>query len=36
MPVALVDNQEEAAFGAAVTALAAVERLSLTEWLGLS
>lgn len=36
MPVALVDNQEEAAFGAAVSALAAVERLSLTEWLGLS
>lgn len=36
MPVALVDNQEEAAFGAAVSALAAVERLLLTEWLGLS
>lgn len=36
MPLAMVDTQEEAAFGAAVSALAAVGKLSLAEWLGLS
>lgn len=35
MPLTLVENQEEAAFGAALGALAANGQLSFPQWLGL-
>lgn len=35
MPLELVENEEEAAFGAAVSALGAIGIVSLKEWLGL-
>ncbi len=35
MPLEVVENQEEAAFGGAVSALAAIGELSLEQWMGL-
>lgn len=35
MPLELVENQEEAAFGAAISALAAIGKLSPEKWLGM-
>ena len=35
MPLQVVENEEEAAFGAAISALGAIGKLSLNQWLGL-